>query len=261
MLSISLIISTYNWPAALRLCMLSIQHQTLLPKEVIIADDGSGEQVRLLIEQFQQHFPVPVIHCWHEDNGFRKTIILNRAVKKATGTYIIQIDGDVILEKHFIADHVSVAESNVFVRGTRSHISKKLLPAVYQAARIKFSFYTPGIINRFNALRIPALAFLFEKKVLNSSRVRGSNLAYWKADFMKINGYNNDLKGWGHEDEELAVRFVNNGIFKKAIKFKLVQFHLSHDESSRLNEPEHAKVVHEAMLYHIKTCKNGAAES
>lgn len=261
MLSVSLIISTYNWPAALRLCILSVQHQTLLPKEVIIADDGSGEETRLLIEQLQQHFPIPVIHCWHEDNGFRKTIILNRAVKQASGTYIIQIDGDVILEKHFIADHLSVAESNVFVRGTRAHISKNLLAAVYHSSRIKFSFFSTGIINRFNALRIPAMAFLFERKVLNSSRVRGSNLAYWKADFMKINGYNNALKGWGHEDEELAVRFVNNGIFKKAIKFKAVQFHLSHNESSRLNEPEHSKVVNEALLYQSKTCKNGVAES
>ena len=101
----SLIVATYNWPEALNLCLLSIKNQKVLPAEVIIADDGSGQQTRLLIEKFQSDFPVPLIHVWHEDLGFRKSIVLNMAIKKASGEYIVQVDGDVILDQNFINDH------------------------------------------------------------------------------------------------------------------------------------------------------------
>jgi glycosyltransferase involved in cell wall biosynthesis len=256
----SLIVATYNWPEALNLCLLSIKNQRVLPAEVIIADDGSGQETKLLIEKFQRNFPVPLIHVWHEDQGFRKSIILNTAIKRASGDYIVQVDGDVILEKNFIRDHQSIAETNVFVRGTRAHIEQQLLPEIYRTERISFNFLSKGIINRFNAVRLPLLAFLFEKKTKNSNSVRGSNLAYWKSDFILINGYNNDLKGWGHEDEELAARFINNEKFKKAIKFKAVQFHLSHGEASRDNEPLHSETVKNTLLRKIKACSNGIAQ-
>jgi len=256
----SLIVATYNWPEALNLCLLSIKNQKVLPAEVIIADDGSGQQTRLLIEKFQSDFPVPLIHVWHEDLGFRKSIVLNMAIKKASGEYIVQVDGDVILDQNFINDHQSIAERDVFVRGTRAHVEKTMLPELYLTERISFTFLSKGIINRFNAIRIPLLAFLFEKKIKNSDRVRGSNLAYWKSDFLLINGYDNALQGWGHEDEELAARFINNEKLKKAIKFKAIQFHLSHEEASRANEHQHADVVKNTVQRKVKACSSGIAQ-
>lgn len=106
----SLIISTYNWPQALELCLNSVAVQKHLPNEVIIADDGSDDKTKSLIDQLKKDFPVPLIHVWHEDKGFRKTIILNKAVHQSTCEYIIQVDGDVVLDKHFIGDHLSSTE-------------------------------------------------------------------------------------------------------------------------------------------------------
>jgi glycosyltransferase involved in cell wall biosynthesis len=258
---ITLIISTYNWPEALRLCLLSIKRQRMLPYEVIIADDGSALATRQVINEFKKDFPVPLQHVWHEDLGFRKTIILNKAIKQASGTYIVQIDGDVILDKHFIEDHQNLAEPGVFVRGTRAHIDRKLLPSLYQQSRIDFNFFSNGLINRFNAIRLPYLSFLFKRKSSSSESVRGSNLAFWKSDFILVNGYNNDLEGWGHEDEELAARFVNNQKQKIAIKFKAVQYHLSHGQSSLENESEHAEKVKHTLSTKLKSCLNGYEQS
>ncbi|WP_316746569.1 glycosyltransferase family 2 protein [Pedobacter gandavensis] len=257
MLAVSLIVATYNWPKALDLCLQSIQNQTQLPLEVLIADDGSGEETKALIQKLQKNFPVPLLHIWHEDNGFRKSIVLNKAIKSSSGSYIVQVDGDVILNPHFIEDHYSVIEQGFFVRGTRAHISEARISQVYKQQITRFNWLSPGIINRFNAIRFPLLAFLLEKKRNNSNSVRGSNLAYWKSDFILINGYNNDLQGWGHEDEELAARFINNGILKKIVKFKAVQFHLSHPEASRTNESHHADAVRYTLQHQLKTCANG----
>ena len=259
--TISLIVATYNWPEALKLCLLSIKRQTALPLEVIIADDGSDMRTTTLIAEIQKNFPIPLVRIWHEDLGFRKSIILNKAIKKAVGTYIVQIDGDVILESHFLEDHDTAAQPGFFVRGTRAHIGKKRIPDIYRKELLDFHFLSAGIINRFNAIRAPFLAFLVEKRRNNSNSVRGSNLAFWKADFIQVNGYNNDLMGWGHEDEELAARFINNGIWKKSIKFKAVQYHISHETSSRDRELMHSEVLQKTLRDKLATCANGVAQS
>ena len=74
----TLVISTYNWPEALELVLLSIEKQTVLPNEVLIADDGSTNDTKKIIEDFKKRINLKVNHVWHEDKGFRKSIILKR---------------------------------------------------------------------------------------------------------------------------------------------------------------------------------------
>lgn len=228
-----------------------------MPGEVIIADDGSGTETRDLIAKFQETFPVPLYHIWHQDAGFRKTIILNKAIAKSSFEYIVQIDGDVILDKHFIADHVQVAEQKAFVRGTRGMLSEKKTAKLLGVKAGRLSAFSAGVKHRNNALRIAPLSFLASRKQMSSNSVRGSNLAYWKADFIKVNGYDNTIAGWGHEDEELAARFINNGIIKKIVKLRAVQFHLYHPESSKSNEPQQRELVEKVKAQKIMACTDG----
>ncbi|MFM7720217.1 MAG: glycosyltransferase, partial [Sediminibacterium sp.] len=97
--SVALIIATYNWPQALQQTLRSVAHQTILPNEVLIADDGSDERTANLIQQFKEAHPtINIIHVWHEDNGFRLAAIRNKSISMAQSEYIIQIDGDIILD-------------------------------------------------------------------------------------------------------------------------------------------------------------------
>jgi glycosyltransferase involved in cell wall biosynthesis len=257
---ISLLISTYNWPAALELLLLSSVRQSQLPAEILIADDGSGEETRELIRSYLPLFSIPVKHIWQADNGFRKTIILNKAIKASSGEYIIQVDGDVILDTDFIRDHWRVAEQKAFVRGTRAHLTPAMTIQAIESKRINYQFYSRGVKHRNNAAR----AAIFSKMGLGISRkmsshsVRGSNLAFWKKDFILVNGYNNDLCGWGHEDEELAARFINNGIIKKKVKLAAIQYHLYHyPVASAKEEPQHRQLINRVIEEKITKCDNG----
>ena len=118
-MKVTLLIITYNWPEALRMVLESAMHQSKMPDEIVIGDDGSTAETKLLIESYAKSSPVPVVHVWQEDKGFRRTVILNKAIAKATGDYIIQVDGDVILDSHFVADHLEVAQKGCFVCGSR----------------------------------------------------------------------------------------------------------------------------------------------
>ncbi len=253
----SLIVATYNWPGALNRCLQSVAKQKVLPDEVVIADDGSGEETRLLIERVKLDFPVPIIHVWQEDRGFRKSEVLNKAARACSGQYVIQIDGDVILHRHFVSDHHQAAEENTFIRGSRARLTSPKTEEVLNNPEKHLHFLSRGLLNKLNAIHLPQLRFLAHRKKMCSRSVRGSNLAFWKKDFVLANGYNNELQGWGHEDEELAARFINNSIIKKIVKLSAIQFHLHHRELEKDKETFHNDILREVILNKIKTCPNG----
>lgn len=230
----SLIIATYNWTAALSLCLESVLRQTVLPDEIIVADDGSDETTAECIRQFAIKAPVSVVHEWHEDRGFRKTMILNKAIRRATCTYVIQIDGDIILHRHFIKDHRKFARKGSFVCGSRVTIQQQLSEKLLSTKSIDVSIWNRGVHNRINGIRIPLFNLLLQSyNQTDVLYVRGCNMGFWKQDLLKVNGYNELMTGWGREDSEIACRLINAGVQKRFIKFSGIIFHLFHEENSR----------------------------
>ena len=102
---ISILLATYNWPQALKLCLDSLATQTDRDFEIIIADDGSRYETRELIENIKVLHPISITHLWQEDRGFRKTQILNQAIAAAHGNYLVFLDGDCIVQPDFVARH------------------------------------------------------------------------------------------------------------------------------------------------------------
>ncbi len=257
--SSSLIISTYNWPEALELCLLSIQKQHTLPDEVLIADDGSGNDTRKLIEKFQEGFPVPLIHIWHSDDGFKLAKIRNKAIAAAKGDYIIQIDGDLILHPYFIDDHLRFAKPDIFVRASRIYLNQSLSSILFSKKDIGVSVFTSGLSNKFSALRIPFLWRFFESgyKAHELYEIHGCNMAYWRQNIISVNGYNESFQGWGPEDKELVVRLLNKGYKKRFIKMGALVFHLWHPENLKNNLVNNEREFHLSISEKRTFCELG----
>ena len=203
----SLIVSTYNWPQALQICLESILKQTVAPDEIVIADDGSTDETRQLIAEIQAKSNVPIEHMWHEDKGFRRTTIMNKAITRASGDYILQVDGDVILSPHFVADHLELAEKNYFVCGSRVKLTPQTTQEILALPEIKLKYSSLPLTFILNSFRSRLLRHLLaERYARKIDHLRGCNMAFWKSDLIKVNGYNEDLAQWGHEDGELAYR-------------------------------------------------------
>ena len=163
-ITVALVISTYNWPQALELVLLSVKNQSLLPDEVIIADDGSTDDTKELVEKFQQDFPTKLIHLWHEDKGFRRSAVLNMAFSKTKSQYLIQLDGDCIIHKDFIKDHISHAEKETFLFGSRVNIQKSFLPTLFSNRVTHFGFFAKGIKKRTRNLHLIILSKMYKRK-------------------------------------------------------------------------------------------------
>lgn len=229
----SLVTPTYNWAEALELLLLSVKNQSHLPNEVIIADDGSRKDTTELINKMKEDFPVPLKHIWHEDNKNRKPSIMNKAIASASFDYIIEIDGDIIMEKNFIYDHLSKADQGVFLYGSRVNIQKHHLPTLFKNKQISFSFFSIGIKKRGRTLRIPLLNNRSKKEDFRSPKLRGCNISFWRDDFLKINGFNEALTGWGIDDSEMIQRMINIGIKGKRLKHQGIVYHIYHEDQDK----------------------------
>ena len=255
-MTVSLIISTYNWPRALYLCLDSVMQQTVMPSEILIADDGSGMSTRDVVKHFENISPVPVRHIWHEDNGFRLAAIRNKAIAASKGKYIIQIDGDLILQRNFIQDHMLFAREGCFVTGSRGIITELLTRKVLSGEITSLSPLMKGIRSSNNVVRIPIMSILYH--TFGPTRApRGCNMAFWRNDLIRVNGYDEDFKGWGFEDAELCIRLNNSEIHQRCMKFRGVAFHLHHNQAERSGCNSNEQRYKDSIRCHRTRCEKG----
>lgn len=256
-MTISLIITTYNWKEALELSLLSALDQTRPADEILIADDGSREDTADLIEHITRESPVPIHHVWQEDQGFRAARIRNQAIVRAKSEYIIFIDGDVILHPTFLADHEEVARPRFFSQGSRVLLSQSKSALVLTNKQTHFSLFEKGLNNRKNALHSRLLSRLVSTKAANLKGIKTCNFAFWRADAMAVNGFNEDFEGWGREDSEFAVRLMNSGARRQTIRFRALAFHLFHPPNPRDSLARNDRLLEEAVRNRSTWCKNG----
>jgi glycosyltransferase involved in cell wall biosynthesis len=256
-MKLTLIITTYNWPESLFLVLQSVKRQTILPFEVIIADDGSNDATKNLIYKCSKNSSINIIHSWQEDVGFRAALSRNKAILKSSGDYIVLIDGDMILHPKFIQDHIKVAERGFFVQGSRVLLSENLTKKTLSVKNYNFSFFSLGIKNRKNALHSNVFNKLFSRKRNNLNSIRSCNMGFFLKDCANINGFDNNFEGWGREDSEFAIRMMNAGINRKNVRFAAIQFHLWHNENSRLSLKHNNDILENTINNNIKWCQNG----
>lgn len=247
---LSIIVTTYNWPYALRLVLNSLINQkTDCPFEIIIADDGSKEETAELIRFFKERTSIPLLHIWQSDNGFRVSTIRNKAIIAANGDYIVFLDGDCIPRQDFVKRHMNLAEHGCFVVGNRVLLNQTFtLTALSEVIPLhQWNFWQwsfarlKGYCNRL----LPFLT-LFPFSVRSSKRwkgAKGCNLGVWRYDLFKINGWEEKFSGWGYEDSDLVIRLLRIGLKRKSGRFQVPVIHLWHPENDRSRAQENKSML------------------
>ena len=254
---ISVLLATYNWPQALKLCLESLSTQTDLDFEIIIADDGSTTTTKDLIEAIQKNFPVKITHLWQEDQGFRKTRILNQAIQAAHGEYLVFLDGDCIVQPDFISQHRALSQANHLVTGSRVLLNDELSKQLLLWANWDFKKFTDNLlssrlsggINKYCPLKIKLGdgAWRNYKKFV-WRRIKGCNMACWKTDALAIGGFDETMTGWGHEDADFVFRLQSKGLIRKSGSWATEVLHLYHRINDQSNAAENARRVREKIL-------------
>ena len=253
--TISVIVSTYNQPAALECILTALRRQTLAPAEIIVADDGSKPETASVIHRHQFQTGGTIKHAWHEDHGFRKTIILNQAIALSTNPYIVFLDGDCVPSRQFIADHARLAEAGFFVQGRRAFIAEAavsdFLAGKVSLARLALTGRLSGL---FKAVRLP-IPFI---RINQGQRgLIGCNLAIWRDDLITVNGFDEAYAGWGMEDSDLCSRLYHLGRQRKLVHGRALVYHLNHPIASRAQvQTNQARLAHVLATRAVR-CETG----
>ncbi|MDG2433977.1 glycosyltransferase family 2 protein [Flavobacterium sp.] len=260
-MTVSLIISTYNWPNALLLSLQSVEKQTIKPNEIIIANDGSNEETNQVIERFIKKSTIPIQHIWQEDIGFRLALIRNKAIAKSKYDYIIQIDGDIILHDNYIKDHIYYAAKNTFLTGPRVLLSAETTQLTLINNNIKFTPFSKKIKNRLNAVHFPIINKFINAKNSPAEKliftVRGCNMSFWRKDLIEINGYDENFTTWGREDSEITSRLFKKGLSLKKLRLAGIQYHLYHHEQDKNFLEVNNKILEKNKSTHTFWCSDG----
>lgn len=254
-MKLTLVVNTYNNPTALERIFEEILQGSEAPHEIVIADDGSDERTRELIDAWRKKFPFPLLHAWQEKKGYRRSRILNLAISLSSGDYIVFIDGDCIPGHHFVRDHRLVAEEGCFVQGRRSYIAESMVqPFLAKKVGLLGIAMRGKLEGPFKAVRLP-FPLVFKNQELKS--ILGCNLGIWRRDLDLVNGYDESYEGWGAEDSDLAARLYHCGRQRKFVYGRCQLYHLNHPKLSR-NRYDNNKAMLQKTLETKKTrCENG----
>lgn len=237
----AVIITTYNWPRALELALWGFASQTDRRFRVVVADDGSGPETAGLLDRLRGETGLDITHVWHEDRGFRKSEILNRAILAADADYLIFTDGDLIPRDDFVATHHRLAREGRYLVGMTVRLpealSARLTPEDVRAGRATHLPWlrSQGLRPGRHALRFSRhwrFNTLMDHLTTTPPRWRGGNASAWRADLVAVNGFEM-LMGYGGQDAEIGDRLDNLGIRPLRVRFRAPTVHLWHERPWR----------------------------
>jgi glycosyltransferase involved in cell wall biosynthesis len=255
--TLALVVNTFNQPDYLLRLLNALSRQTQLPHEVVLADDGSGDDTRAAFESWAAKQSFPCTRVWQEHTGFRRARILNLAIARAASDYLVFQDGDTIPHPAFIADHLRLAQRSTFVQGHRALIEQAgaaffgLGDFAADRRRALFSRQLNGLKH---AYRWP---WPIRRYRTDLRGIRGCNLGIWREDLVKVNGYNEAFAGWGREDSELSVRLMNIGARRLDVRGWAICYHLWHPPASRAHLAANDQLLETALAQKATRCDAG----
>jgi hypothetical protein len=267
----SVIVPTYNRPQALKLSLLSLAAQSILPSEVLIADDGSGGETRDLIlamqEQLKHAFPIR--HIWQEDIGFRKPRILNETVRHSTGDYLIFIDGDCMAHRHFVRAHLEYSSPDAVLSGKRVEIGRQVSERLIEKESVMntLTFRLLWDAARRQSRRVAEsvqiknrfLRRLMHRDRISNDGVWGCNFSLYKQLFLDINGSDEDLDAL-MEDNDIGIRVLNQGKRLRSMRGLAIVFHLWHKSTWSFDTEKYKyneAILKRRIANKEMVCKNG----
>lgn len=236
-MTLSVIFTTYNSPDWLDKVLWGYRSQVFRDFELIIADDGSGEATAKLIAEVKKAVDFPLHHVWHEDKGFRKCEILNKAILQASADYLVFSDGDCIPRNDFLQAHAKGSRPGHFLSGGAIRLPMALSQKIRPEDIVEQRAFDPGWLSG-NGLEQSALkrlrfttrssaAGLMNRITPTKATWNGGNASAWKKDVLAVNGFDERMR-YGAQDREFGERLVNNGVLGLQARYSAVCVHLDH---------------------------------
>jgi hypothetical protein len=175
------------------------------------------------------------------------------------GEYLIAIDGDVMIHPEFVRSHLRFARRGWYIQGSRMMLGETATARTLAAGRRAAGALSPNVRNRINGIHAPVFSRFSLGEAGPIYRTRGCNISYWRDDIVRVNGYNEDMEGWGREDTELVARLMNSEVRRRNLKFAAVSYHLHHRPRPTDADAANFELVLEVVRDGVTRCEHGIA--
>jgi len=262
----SVIVTTYNEPDRLALVLAGLARQSRPPEEILLADDGSGDETTRVVDAFRPPKGTRFERVWQEDRGFRKWSVSNEAVRRSTGQWLLFLDGDSIPHSRWVEDHLGWTGRGEVLCGRRVKLGPKFSATVDRAMvesgaleRVPGPVTWSGLFGDSErtalGLRLPpfAAALLHPRP----RKLMGVNFSVSRAAFEAVNGYDEAWPG-RRGDRDLDLRLARGGFRFAALVNRAVVYHLYHKERPN-SDAIQARVAEEERSTRVR-CEVGLVQ-
>lgn len=257
---ISVVIPVYNRSNELELTLNSLKSQTLDKSkfEVIVADDGSKEEIPLLLKKYSD---LNITYCYQEDLGFRVAEARNLGINIAQGEVIVFNDNGILLTPDVLERHIKrhSEKKNYVILGYMFGTS---WDSDFNECCLLFDKYSP-----YEAIQKM-------KKIGNMGDGRehyiknyGDDLAKWyipwlglwgghfsvRQDFLTSNNivFDKEFKTWGGEDIDFGIQLCRAGGYYLLDKSIEVVHYPTPDEAKSMVKGDDFKENYKRVQVHI----------
>ena len=233
-MKVSIIICFYNRLDLLPACLDSLRDSSADFDEVVIADDGSTNEVVEAVRGLIKKYDFPIVHAWHPRQGARRSATRNNGIRNAKGNYLIFLDADFALLSGTIRAHVEVARQGYFAAGRCKYSSEEQCRQILGEGLSQS--HLEAIYNELSNepiekehRRFKRYSLLYKLKLVSPRKITfGGHFSAFKKDIEAINGYDENFVGWGGEDMDFALRMVRAGFRGKSVIKTARVLHLWH---------------------------------
>lgn len=256
---LTLVVTTYERPDALEAVLRSVAAQAVAPHETLVADDGSGPATAEVIARLAAGSMPNLRHVRQEHEGFRLTRLRNLAIAAASSDYLVFVDGDMVLHPQFVADHARTAAPGFYTQGIRIQLDAQRTAQLIASPQELPGPMTSGLgaLRRVHALHSTRLSRITRRLGNRLVSTKGCNQGFWRRDLIAVNGFDEQIVGWGPEDKELCARLVHAGVHRQTLMFGGIAFHLEHPPASRTRRDENDRILQQTLRERRRRCERG----
>jgi glycosyltransferase involved in cell wall biosynthesis len=229
---ISIIVTTYERPDNLRRVLASIAGQRGVDGnlEVIVADDGSRDETRVVVQRFRRQARFPVRFVTHEHRGFCPGRCRNEGVAASEAEYLLLLDGDCLIPPDHVRIHLDRRRRGIVRMGDCLRLSQAASSHVTDEMAIGGKFQSLASSSERWRLRRRACSTWWynARRHPGKPALIGNNLGLWREDYERVNGFDENYVGWGCEDDDFGKRLRRAGVRLESILWWTNTYHLWH---------------------------------
>ncbi len=232
---IAVLVTTFERPGHLRRVLASIAAQRGVAGaiEVVVTDDGSRDETRHIVRRFAASVGFPLRFTTHPHDGFHVARCRNEGVEASTAPYLLFLDGDCIIPPDHLRTHLDRRTPGCVMAGYPIPLNQALSSEITEAEARDGSYLSRVPLRKRLKMRWRHLRALGYSLIGHATRPKllGGNLGIAREDYERINGYDENFRGWGCEDDDLRMRLSATGVRIASIAWWTNTYHLWHPKA------------------------------